>query len=123
MDILRPAAAAEKASSARLATDGFAAGMKPQFVPKMVLNIFAPEQVIPAVQGSLVAESIKHVIVQQIMRGTGAAVLFPVHPLINIVVQEPAMPVAQALPAVENIRNVRVQADMSGRTEVVSSRF
>ena len=88
--------------------------MNPQFVPRTVLNIVARGPATPVAQALPAVENILNATVQQIMRGTGVAVPFPVHLLINTPVRVPAMPVAQALPAVENILNARVQAAMNG---------
>ena len=112
-----------KALNVRLARGGFVPKMRPLFVTRMVLNILVQELGIPAVRGNLAVESIKHVIVQQIILGTGAVAPFPVHLLINILAQGPATPVAQALPAVENILNARVQAAMNGKTGLVSNKL
>ncbi len=106
---------AERVSNARLAMGGSVPKIHLRFVIKTVLNTLAPEQVIPVVRDSLVAESIRHVIVQQIMRGTGAVAPFLVRLLINTPVPVPATPVVQALPVAANILNARVQAVMSGR--------
>ena len=112
-----------KGLSVRLATGGFVPKENLRFVRRTVLNIVVQVPVTPVAQALPAVENILNATVQQIMRGTGAVVLFLVRLRINILALVPATPVAQASPAVENILNARVQADMNGKTGLVNNKF
>ena len=86
------------------------------------INTLAPAPVTPAAPALPVAVSIPNAIVQVIIVGMVAVVLFLVHQVINTPAPAPATPVAPALPVAANIPLAPAPLAMSGKMVVAGNK-